>query len=378
MNKTGLALMAIAAGAALFLASCGDGNGEQGQGLSRADVEEIVRAELAKAPAPGAEPGLTLDDVEEAVSRAMTDLPQPEPDLSRAEVVEIVGAAVADMPKPQPGITAAEAELIARRAVASIPPKSAPAEYTLHFVESAIARYDTQGLDATLAHYNRPESVDGQWYVFIIDENDLVVAHPDPGRLGLDLKGWVGTDANGYEFGPAMLSAGEEGKWVSYVYRNPESGGISSGDFDLKNVWVERHDGLLFASGWYIDADAFTERLVSVSVDKYRELGLTGTMAYFASPGSALAGLDAAIDYYNSAETVDGRWFAFIGDPDGKIVGHSDLTMIGGETSDIFGLVPLTPPLPDAEGEWVETNLLRVFVAGYDGYVFGSGWSSDE
>ena len=33
--------------------------------------------------------------------------------------------------------------------------------------------------------------------------------------LGLDLKGWVGTDANRYRFGPEMLSATEDGKWVS-------------------------------------------------------------------------------------------------------------------------------------------------------------------
>ena len=166
--------------------------------------------------------------------------------------------------------------------------------------------------------------MDGQWYVFIIDQNDLVIGHPDPERLGLDLKGWVGTDANGYEFGPEMLSATEEGKWVSYVYRNPESGGIGSGDFELKNAWVERRDGLLFGSGWYIDADEFTRMLVSVAVDRYRELGLAGTIAYFASPGSALAGLEESIAYYNAAETVDGHWFAFIGGPDGVIVGHSD------------------------------------------------------
>ena len=88
-----------------------------------------------------------------------------------------------------------------------------------------------------------------------------------PERLGLDLKGWVGADANGYGFGPAMLSATEDGKWVSYVYNNPESGGIGSdfGGLWLKNVWVERRDGPLFASGWYIDADAFTEHLVSVA-----------------------------------------------------------------------------------------------------------------
>ena len=52
---------------------------------------------------------------------------------------------------------------------------------------------------------------------------------PDAQRLGLDLKDWVGTDANGYNFGPDMLSATEDGKWVSYVYQNPESGGIGAG-----------------------------------------------------------------------------------------------------------------------------------------------------
>ena len=262
-------------------------------------------------------------------------------------------------------------------AAADIPAKSAPADYTKFFVESAISRYETQGLDATLAHYNRPESVDGQWYVFVIDENDMVIGHPDPERRGLDLKGWVGTDANGYEFGPEMLSATEEGKWVSYVYQNPESGGIGSGfgDVELKHVWVERRDGLLFAAGWYIDTDEFARQLVSIAVDKYRELGLTGTMAYFASPGSVLAGLEAAIDYYNSAETVDGKWFAFIGDPNGKIAGHSAPSMIGREVRELFGAETFEAT---EAGVWVESESLRVFVAGTDGYVFGSGWRRDE
>ena len=104
------------------------------------------------------------------------------------------------------------------------------------------------GLDATLAYYNREESIDGQWYVFIIDENDLVIGHPDPGRLGLDLKGWVGIDGQRLQLRPEMLAATGDGKWVSYVYRNPESGGLGI-DFDhleLKNVWVVQHDGLLF------------------------------------------------------------------------------------------------------------------------------------
>ena len=285
-----------------------------------------------------------------------------------------------DAPSDKAGLTRADVEEIVRAAIADIPTKATPAEYTKFFVDSAVARYETQGLDATLAHYNSAQSIDGQWYVFIIDENDLVIGHPDPERRGLDVKGWVGTDANGYEFGPEMLAATEEGKWVSYVYRNPESGGIGSGfdDVELKNVWVTKRDRLLFASGWYIDADVFTKQLVSVAVDKYRELGLSGTMAYFASPGSTLAGLEAAVAYYNAAETVEGHWFAFIGGPDGRIVGHSDISKIGGDTQDLFDGAHFDATHLTEDGEWVESETLRVWVAAYDGHVFGSGWSHDE
>ena len=391
-----IALIAVVAAIALALSACGDG------GLTRAEVEEIVREELAAQPQDAdSSAAVTSAEVEEIVNDAIAATARPEPGLTRAEVVEIVRAALAEqsqagassaaaradveeivndaiaaLPRPEPGLTRAEVVEIVRAALASVPSRSAPADYTRHVVANAIARYEAQGLDATLAHYNSPQSVDGQWYVFIIDENDLVIGHPDPERLGLDLKGWVGTDANGYEFGPEMLSATEEGKWVSYVYRNPESGGIGTGDFELKNAWVMKHDGLLFGSGWYIDADEFTRMLVFVAVEKYREAGLAGTIAYFASPGSALAGLEEAIAYYNAAETVDGQWFAFIGGPDGTIVGHSDVTLIGGDVEDLLGGVV---DLPTAEGEgiWVESESLRVFVAGTDGYVFGSGWSRD-
>ena len=326
--------------AALLAAACGGGDA----GLTRAEVEEVVREEMAGAP-------------------------------TEADVARIVEAAVADALPAESGLSRSEVEQMVRAAIASIPPRSAAAAYTRFFVESAIARYEAQGLEATLAHYNSPQSVDGQWYVFIIDANDLVIAHPEPDRLGLDVNGWVGTDVNGYHFGPEMLSATEDGKWVSYVYRNPERGGIGAGDFELKNVWVQKRDGLLFASGWYIAADTFTRQLVSIAVDTFRAGGLPATVAYFASPGSALAGLEAAIDYYNAAETVAGHWFAFIGDPDGRIAAHSDPSMIGRPTEELFGAAAFRAP---AEGAWVESESLRVWVAGYDGYVFGSGWSREE
>ena len=369
MSRIALSLAALAVLVALLLVSCGDGDA----GLSRAEVEEIVRSEMADAPAP--EPGLNAADVEEAIRRALAVMPQPEAGLTENAVEEIVKAAVASIPEPQAGLTTAEAERIARGVVASIPPRSAPAGYTKFFVDNAISRYETHGLDATLAYYNRPESIDGQWYAFIIDEDDLVVGHPDPKRLGLDLKGWVGTDANGYNFGPDMLSATEDGKWVSYVYRNPESGGLGI-DFDhleLKNVWAVRHDGLLFASGWYINADEFTKSLVATAARVFREVGLEGTIAYFASPDIAFAGLAAVIAYYNSSENVEGDWFAFIADESGTIIDHYDKAMVGRDIKDLLGTDAFEAT---AEGNWVTTEDVRVWVVGQDGMTFGSGWHS--
>ena len=370
-----LALLALVVPVMLLSVACGGDD----EGLSRAEVEEIVRAEIAESPPPPtAEPGLTSADVEEAIRAALADMPQPESGLSSSEVEEIVKAALADIPQSQPGLTSAESERIARGVVASIPPKSAPAEYTKFFVENAISRYETQGLDATLAYYNREESIDGQWYVFIIDENDLVIGHPDAYRLGLDLRGWVGTDANGYNFGPDILSATEEGKWVSYVYQNPEDGGIASGDFidiELKNVWVVRQEGLLFASGWYIDADDFTKLLVSVALDTFRSGGLKATVEYFARPESVLAGLEAAISYYNQAKTIDGKWSAFIADEDGKIVAHSDPTRMGVDIQELFGTSSIEAT---EEGNWMTTDAVRMWVAESEGFLFGSGWHHDQ
>ena len=378
----------------VLLIACGDGDA----GLSRAEVEEIVREELAAAPAPAQpEPGVTSADVEQAIRKAMGEMPQakaglsreeveriveaavaaipaPQPGLTSADVGEAIRGAIADMPRPEPGLTAAEAERISRSVVASIPPTSAPAEYTKFFVEKAISRYQAQGLDATLAYYNRPESIDGQWYVFIIDENDLVIGHPDARRLGLDLKGWVGTDANGYNFGPDMLSATEEGKWVSYVYRNPESGSLGSdhtGAMQLKNAWVVSHNGLLFASGWYVIADEFTKSLVFAAVNKFRSAGLEATIAYFTGPESVYSGLAATIDYYNSAATVEGEWFAFIADSSGTIVDHYDKALVGTDLEDLLGTDVIEAT---ADGNWLTTEDVRAWVVSHDGMTFGSGW----
>ena len=365
---------ALAVLAALILVGCNNGD----PGLTQTQVQEIVRTEMDRAPSPPEpDPGLTAADVETAIQAALADTPATESRLTTEDVEGIIQARMNEMPQPEPGLTSADAEEIARGVVAQIPPKSVPAEYTRFFVQNAISRYETLGLDATLAHYNRPGSVDGQWYVFIVDQDDLVLAHPNGSLAGLDLKGPLGTDVNGYNFGQEMLSANEEGRWVSYVYENPETRDIGSnfGELQLKSAWVVRHDGLLFGSGWYVDADEFTKHSVATAVDKFREAGLDGTVDYFTGSESDFAGLAAAIDYYNSTDTGQGEWSAFIADSNGKIVDHYDKSKVGRDLENLFGVAMFEA---SPEGNWVTMESLRIWVVQYEGMVFGSGWHHDE
>ena len=132
-------------------------------------------------------------------------------------------------------------------------------------------------------------------------------------------------------------------------------------------------NGLLFASGWYVNADEFTKSLVFAAVNKFRSAGLEATIAYFTVPESVYSGLAATIDYYNSAQTVEGEWFAFIADSSGTIVDHYDKTLVGTDLKDLLGIDMFEVT---AEGNWVTTEDVRVWVVGYDGMTFGSGWHS--
>ena len=290
---------------------------------------------------------------------------------------------VTELPPQESALTEADVRRIAQHAMAAIPTKEDPAEYTKFFVDSAIVKYEVDGLAATLAHYNRRDSVDEQWYIFIFDEEGTLISHFNPNLIGENLNGPLGTDVAGYEFGTEMLAADETGRWVSYVYHNPGSGNLGSvfyGAQQLKNAWVVRHDGLLFGSGWYINADDFTKQLVEAAVASYRLIGLEGTMAAFASTDSATAGLSETIAFYNNSPDVSGEWFAVIADGNGTIVANYDPSLVGRNLAEIYGAEILNA---SAEGNWVtelgtgslsETEILRAWVVQQDGMIFSSGW----
>ena len=387
----------------LLLIACGDA--ESDGALSRADVEEIVGAavsempepEVVPTPQPGItrevvedivkaavsaisqpEPGLTRDDVAEIVREAIGEIPDPAPGLTLADIQQVVDTAVAEVAQPEPRLTREEVQRIVQRAVAYIPLKSDPAEYTKFFVENAITRYESEGLVSTLAHYNRVESIDGQWYIFIVDENDKVIGHYDPLLIGEDLNGPIGTDANGYNFAPEMLAATEDGKWVSYVYQNPERTNFSPGelsDVDLKNAWVVRHDGLLFGSGWYVDVDRFTQDIVAALADTFGSVGLQGTIELLGSgPGDVLGGAAASAVSYNASGIAQGEWSMFIVDANGAVVLHLNPDLIGSQLEELLG--PGVSDI-DADGAWLTSESMRIWAVDVDGWVFEAGWRDD-
>ncbi|MYD36494.1 MAG: hypothetical protein F4X20_05725 [Dehalococcoidia bacterium] len=249
-----------------------------------------------------------------------------------------------------------------------------PREYTVTYVEQAIARYERDGLQSMLNYYNSVASFEGEWYLFATDENDIYHVHPlIPDLIGTDIKDVVGSD--GYELGNELAKAvdGGEGVWVEYLWPHPVT---------LKEVpkvgYAVRHDGLLFASGYYVRVDdpaAETRAYVQMAIDYY-----------------VANGLDATIAHYNTADSVDGQWNLTMADEndivrvailsphligtDLKTVGAGSVRNVGEEMA-----------AATEEGIWVnfvfpntrssETLYAHVWAIRYDGLLFTSRYYDD-
>ena len=253
------------------------------------------------------------------------------------------------------------------------------ADSTQEYVDKAIARYDSEGLDAVIAHYNSQDSLDGQFYLFLIGADDIYLAHPIFAHLiGTDIKDVVGSD--GQELGKEIAQATEEGVWVEYLWPHPVSRKEQQ-----KVTWAIRHDGLIFASGYYAgepetgepawrDADPreYTVEYVDRAIERYEQ-----------------DGLEAMLNYYNSVASFEGEWYLFATDAADIYHVHPLLPqLIGTDINDVVGSdgYRLGEELAKAteEGVWVEylwphpVTLEEVPKVGYavrrDGMLFASGY----
>ena len=278
-------------------------------------------------------------------------------------VDEAMVASIVERVLSESGAEPSEADLLGKA--------DAPA-YTQAFVRQAINLYDSVGLDATVDYYNTPESIDGQWYVFIFDENDTLIAHAADqdlvGRHASDVRG-----PNDYPTGSAVVaSADEDGAWFDYTFPNPATGGV-----ETKHSWMVVHDGITFGSGWYergpakSDAPAYTQAFVRQAIKLYDAVGLEDTVAH-----------------YNTRDSVDGQWYVFIIDGDGYTIGHFNPEFIGRDPSlrvDATGRFYGDELLGATEsGRWVdyvltnpaagENRQKHTWIVRHDGLLFASGW----
>ena len=261
--------------------------------------------------------------------------------------------------------------------------KADRAGYTVATVERALRMYDSKGREATLAYYNSPESVDGEWYVFIADENREIIAIPNPDVLGESLFGPTGVDFSGYRHGEAIAGATEAGKWVDYIFFNP-----ATGRDEYKHTWAVRHDGLIFASGWYQVLPTLALAVTKAEPAEYTVAFVERAVRYYKAHGR-----EEAVVQFSSAESVDGAWYVFIIDGSGRIIAHPNPEIIGrdmkgelGVDSSGYRFGELMLSATEA-GMWVdylsasnptkdgtEAELKHAWVVRYDGVIIGSGW----
>ncbi len=247
------------------------------------------------------------------------------------------------------------------------------------YVSKATSLYDMEGLDSVIAHYNSQDSLDGQFYLFLIGEDDIYLAHPIfPHLIGTDIKDVVGSD--GQELGKEIAQATEDGVWVEYLWPHPVSRKEQQ-----KVTWAIRHQGLIFASGYYAgepetgppawrDADPkeYTVQYVNQAVERYQR-----------------DGLESLLNYYNSVASFEGEWYLFATDAEDIYHIHPLLPgLIGTDIKDVVGSdgYRLGDELAKAseDGVWVEylwphpVTLKEVPKVSYavrsDGMLFASGY----
>lgn len=285
-----------------------------------------------------------------------------------------LGASVGAQDEPTP-------ELISEEAGDEAPPRSDEAAYTQWFVRQAIERYDAEGRDAALDHFNDPAGVDGQWYVFVVNSEGILIGHPTrPDLRGTSTAARL--DVFGKPYGQEIVAATAEGRWVDYYFDHPGTGRPQQ-----KHSWVVLHDGLFFGSGWY-DVDesdappkivprAYARYLVAEAIDRYDTQGREYTL-----------------DYHNSPSGLDGEWYVFIGASDGIMLANANRTdVVGVDVSNFtditgknYGQEILTTA--NAEGNWVdyyfthpETGadaLKHTWVVRHDDLIFGVGWHESD
>ena len=115
------------------------------------------------------------------------------------------------------------------------------------YVQRALERYERDGLGATVAHYNDPDSVEGAVYLVIYSEDNKMLTNAiAPHVVGSDFTE-VKTLAGVNVIELLRNAASEDGAWVQYV---AELGNVRGPGFGQTHRWVILRDGLIFTASY--------------------------------------------------------------------------------------------------------------------------------
>jgi len=117
-------------------------------------------------------------------------------------------------------------------------------------VQQAIERYDKDGLDATVAHYNNSDSISEHGiFLILLDADNITLTHPtQPQIVGSDFVA-VGVSRQGIRIGElAVNSATEEGGWIQF---EAELANARGSGFSQRHMLSVKHDNLIFIAGFF-------------------------------------------------------------------------------------------------------------------------------
>jgi cytochrome c len=116
------------------------------------------------------------------------------------------------------------------------------------WVKKAIDFYKANGKEKALAAFSdsKGQFVKGDLYIYVLDMNGKMIAHPKAELIGQDFM--VKKDADGKLFAAEIVKlAKEKGSgWVDYKWENPTTKAI-----DPKTVYFEKVDDAIICSGAY-------------------------------------------------------------------------------------------------------------------------------
>ena len=151
---------------------------------------------------------------------------------------------------------------------------------TRAYVEKAVAYFEEHGLEKTIAFYSSGESVDGERYLMLMDPKTFIVhASPIAFLVGAELPMFQ----PGGQYAGQAARATAAGHWIEYLWPHPVT---------LKEVpklgYAVRHDGMIFASGYYpapsvAELRAATVAYIQQAIEFYDREGLDATVAHYNS-----------------------------------------------------------------------------------------------